>query len=93
MSGGPKNYGYVTVKGKSVIKVKGIGLNYKTNLIINLNSMKGMVDNRDTVLSVADNNITRNKPSLEVKSSEKKYRFVYDKRVITENYETIPYGY
>ena len=39
--------------------------------------------------------ITRDKKEKDIvtKRMKKDYRVVYNKRVITENYETVPYGY
>jgi hypothetical protein len=42
---GPKNYGYITHKGKSMCKVKGFSLNYKAGEKVNFKSMKNMILN------------------------------------------------
>lgn len=34
MSGGPKDYAYITESGKSVCKVKGLTLNYRASTIV-----------------------------------------------------------
>ena len=43
ISGGPKNYAYVTNKGKSETKIRGITLNYATSKKINPSVMRSLV--------------------------------------------------
>ena len=40
VSGGPKNYGYLTKKGKTECKVRGFSLNYETQQVLNYETMK-----------------------------------------------------
>ena len=40
VSTGPKSYGYLTNKGKGMIKVKGFTLNYQNSKRLNIDSMK-----------------------------------------------------
>ena len=100
VSGGPKNYAYKLDNGKTVCKVKGITLNYNNSQIINYDVMRYMVTNigNDDAASVSTKNqyqITRDikHQRIMTKSFEKQYKVVYDKRIITHDFKTVPYGY
>ena len=101
ISGGPKNYAYVTNKGKSETKIRGITLDYAATKKLNPNVMRGLVHlhvNCHTQAKVTVDipfKITRDKEEKNIvtKKMKKDYRIVYNKRVIKENYETLPYGY
>ena len=99
--GGPKNYAYTTNNGKAETKIRGITLNYDSTKKINLDVMRHLVDshvNCHTEEKVTVENpfkITRDKKEKNIvtKKMKKDYRIVYNKRVITENYGTLPYEY
>ena len=101
VSGGPKNYAYITNNGKSLTKIRGITLDYAANKKLNPNVMRGLVHlhvNCHTEAKVTVDipfKITRDKKEKNIvtKRMKKDYRIVYNKRVITENYGTLPYGY
>ena len=101
MSGGPKNYAYVTNNGKSVTKIRGITLDYATTKKLNPEVMRGLVHlhvNCHIQGKVTVDNpfkITRDKKKKKIitKRMKKDYRVVYNKRVVTANYGTVPYGY
>ena len=101
VSGGPKNYAYITNNGKSETKIRGITLDYTANKKLNLNVMRRLVHlhvNCHTEAKVTVDipfKITRDKKEKNIvtKRMKKDYRIVYNKRVITENYGTLPYGY
>ena len=100
VSGGPKNYAYKLDNGTTVCKVKGITLNYNNSQIINYDVMRHMITNigNDDAGCVSTSNqyqITRDikRQRITTKSTEKKYKVVYDKRIITHNFKTVPYGY
>ena len=101
ISGGPKNYAYITNNGKAETKIRGITLDYAATKKINLDVMRHLVDshvNCHTEAKVTVDipfKITRDKKEKNIvtKRMKKDYRVVYNKRVITENYETLPYGY
>ena len=101
ISGGPKNYAYHTNNGKSETKIRGITLNYDATKKINMDVMRHLVDSRvnghneEKVTVVNPHKITRDKKEKNIvtKKMKKDYRIVYNKRVITENYGTVPYGY
>ena len=93
---GPKNYCYKTSSGKTKCVVKGFSLSHVSSLKLNFESLKQVVlEDRAKRIGVEQLKFTRDKNSWDIKTSvvEKMYRFVYDKRVLTENYETLPYGY
>ena len=101
ISGGPKNYAYITNNGKTETKIRGITLNYNATKTINMDVMRHLIDSRvngHTEEKVTVENpykITRDKKERNIvtKKMKKDYRIVYNKRVVTENYGTVPYGY
>ena len=101
VSGGPKNYAYRTKKGKTDTKIRGITLDYAATGKLNHDVIRDLVHlhtDCETDAKVTIDipfKITRDKKekSIVTKKMRKDYRVVYNKRVITENYETLPYGY
>ena len=102
LSGGPKNYGYVTNTGEAVLKIRGISLTHDATKILNINTMRDLVDSyvidgdrHEKVTITIPYKITRDKKEKNIvtKRTKKDYRVVYNKRVVRENYETVPYGY
>lgn len=93
---GPKNYSYKTNTGRTKCVVKGFSISNVTSLKINFESLKKIcLENRDDKISVEQTKFTRNKDTWDIQTSvvDKMYKFVYDKRVLTDDYKTIPYGY
>ena len=101
MSGGPKNYAYVTNNDKRVTKIRGITLDYATSKKLNFEVMCSLVHlylNCGIQAKVTVDNpfkITRDKKKKKIatKRTKKDYQIVYNKRVVKENYGTVPYGY
>ena len=100
VTGGPKNYAYKVQEGdhvKTVCKIRGITLNYKTSLQITYDTIKDMVlGSWDDVIVVSDNfKIIRDPKtsSLLTTSQSKQYKIVFDKRVAKSDLSTIPYGF
>ena len=101
VSGGPKNYAYRTKKGKTDTKIRGITLDYATTRKINHTVIRDLVhlhtdcetDAKVTVDIPFKITPDKKEKSIVTKRMKKDYRVVYNKRVITENYETVPYGY
>ena len=101
VSGGPKNYAYRTKNGKTVAKIRGITLDYAATGKLNHAVVRALVHlhvNCETEGKVTVDipfKITRDKKEKNIvtKKMKKDYRLVYDKRAITENYETLPYGF
>ena len=101
VSGGPKNYAYRTKKGKTETKIRGITLDHAATGKLNHDVVRALVHlhvncNTDAKVIVdMPFKITRDKKEKKIvtKKMKKDYRIVYNKRVITENYTTLPYGY
>ena len=102
LSGGPKNYGYVTNTGEAILKIRGISLTYDATKTLNIGTMRDLVDSyvvdgarNEKVTINIPNKIIRDKKEKHIvtKRTKKDYRVVYNKRVVNENYETVPYGY
>ena len=97
VSAGPKNYGYRLNSGKTVCKIKGFSVNFIASKKLNFSSMREIVINQkiDELVLVEQNKFTRNKANWSIKTESvfKKYRQVYDKRILLENFETLPFGY
>jgi hypothetical protein len=98
---GPKSYGYRTAKGKVCMKAKGITLNAVNSETIRLDTLIGLVDqyvrgrgDSNYILAYTDS-IVRNKKqfTLHNKSVVKKFKVVYNKRVLLPDLTTLPYGY
>ena len=54
-----------------------------------------VLEDRSTRIGVDQLKFTRDKNTWDIKTSviKKMYKFVYDKRVLTTDYKTLPYGY
>ena len=97
VTGGPKSYAYKIDTNETICKVRGITLNHKNAKDINFKALKDMVTGvGEKNITVTDNfKIVRDRCESKVftQTQSKDYKIVYDKRVIVENYQTIPYGY
>ena len=101
VSEGPKNYAYRTKKGKTDTKIRGITLDYAATGKINHAVVRALVhlhtncNTEEKVTVDMPFKITRDKKEKNIvtKKMKKDYRIVYNKRVIAENYATLPYGY
>ncbi|KAI4891048.1 hypothetical protein NFI96_008140 [Prochilodus magdalenae] len=100
-SGGPKTYGYRTAVGKTCMKAKGITLNSENSKVVRLDTLIDLVDhyllNQNSsrhILARADG-IVRNKKNLTLKNKSvvKRFKVVYNKRVLLSDFSTLPYGY
>ena len=100
-SGGPKNYCYKTNTGKVETKVRGITLDCSARKNANFNVIRALVFLRAECQVTGQVSIdipfriTRSTQTkeIETKRMKKDYRIVYNKRVIMDDYKTLPYGY
>ena len=99
VSCGPKNYTYKLNSGEVVCKVRGFSLNYRASQVINFESMKEALyswkNNDKKELVTIRTEILRDKKSPKVYNRvvHKHYGVVYDKRIVLDNFTTVPYGY
>ena len=104
VSGGPKNYGYSSNKGKVECKVRGFRLNSEGHAQLNYDVM------RQNVLDEIQNPLLKPRQTQIIKTHQivrdpkhyllytfpqyKQYQLVYDKRVVDPvTFQTYPYGY
>ena len=104
-SGGPKNYGYITKKGKVCCKVRGFSLksvrgseqlNYKIMRQNVIDEVTEPMDERRNIKVVNPYFSTRDPTTkqLKVGPGTKRYGLVFDKRVVDPvTYKSYPYGY
>jgi len=105
VSGGPKNYAY-KVMGTSdgnpayCIKVRGISLNNSTAKKVNFETLKRLVhqfvkekETEEVCVVTSRIDVNRRDRQVVTRNTEKKYRVVYDKRIVRDDFTTLPYGY
>ena len=104
-SGGPKNYGYLTHKGKQECKVRGISLDSEGSKQLNYAVLRqNVLDDIQQPLGsgVRQTNVVTpyhivhdaKQYAIETTRQVKKYQLVYNKRVIdADTFLTYPYGY
>lgn len=88
----------MTATGKISCKVTGFSLNFRNSKLINFEAMKSLVENMDTETTIEVENpskIARDGKRRKVinKVEKKLYRVVYDKRILKDDFSTLPYGY
>ena len=96
VSGGPKNYAYQTKNGKTICKVRGFTLNYRGSQKLNFSTMCEQVcrPNGEPIFLENPHFIKRDAKTktIHTVALKKKYKLVYDKRVV-HGFGTFPYGY
>ena len=104
VTGGPKNYGYRTKKGKTECKVRGFSLNYETKQRLNYETMKknllleleDPLDKPRTMTIPIPDYFERDQVQKKIKLTDwvKKYKLVFDKRVLDPaTKKSTPFGY
>ena len=100
VSCGAKNYAYKLNTGEVVCKVRGFSLNYSASQIVNLDSMKdALISWKNKIekpeMVTIKTMILRDKLKANVYTLEmpKSYGVVYNKRIVMDDYTTLPYGF
>ena len=100
VSCGPKNYAFTLNTGQTSCKVRGFSLNYTAQQTINFSSMVKTLHAWYHNEEVAEMNIVKLRFKVNKKEAKiftifppKKYRAVYDKRQVKDNFQTVPFGY
>ena len=104
VSGGAKNYGYLTRSGETECKVRGFSLNYEAMQHLNYLTMKANIlkeldepQDKARVIPITIPDYFDRQPAMKkIRLTErvKKYRLVFDKRVIdAPTHVSTPYGY
>jgi len=105
VSGGRKNYSYkIVVPGQRqptyVTKARGITLSQTTSKRVNFKTLRKMVKlfvkkSKSDEITIVTNKIDR-KPRIDkvvTRPAMKRFRIVYDKRIIPKDFTTVPYGW
>ena len=106
VAAGPKCYSYTVVNPQTKetfysCKIKGITLNYKATQYINFEIMRDLVINKVENSEGDQEEIrvpqllfkTTNNCSVSTANVQKRFRIVYDKRIIRPDYTTVPFGF
>ena len=103
VSGGAKNYGYKTAGGNVCCKVRGFTLNVRGRAVLNYDSMRAHIletleeeEPAEPMAVVNPNHFQRDPTAKKLKlvRQEKRYRLVFDKRVIDRHTKhSYPFGY
>ena len=94
----PKSYGFETNQKQIDCKCKGFTLDFSTSEKINLKSMIDMIVNDPSkkINVTYENRIKRSRRGetrLNSVTEKKTYKMTFDKRILLENHETVPFGY
>lgn len=102
---GAKNYAYRLNSGEVICKVRGFSLHFSASQVINLQSMKQLLlewtqqkqqqQQQQDSMKTYKMMVIRNKREAKVYTRiiSKTYGIVYNKRVLKDDFSTLPYGY
>ncbi|XP_052347501.1 uncharacterized protein LOC127914537 [Oncorhynchus keta] len=99
---GPKSYAFRTLKNHVALKAKGVTRNYENAQRVNLESITRLVEggflndrNSDLEILSSYKKIVRDKKGFHLRNAPliKRFRVVYDKRVLLPDGTTLSYGY
>ena len=98
VSAGPKNYAFagITETGheKCVCKIRGFTINTKTEKVLNFETVEKAVIEKNFSCEVSNFVLRRDaKRKIVSKTETKIYRKVYNKRILFEDFTTLPYGF
>ena len=95
---GPKDYGYLLSNGKEQGKCEGFKYNSMVEKFITLDNREKLIKGESKDIKIKETRFVLDKMNkITVKEIEKKWDFVFDKRminIINENHvDTLPYGF
>ena len=93
---GPKSYSYEVSNGKTECKIKGFTLNYTCGQKINGDVINEVIQDPSKTVTISKKNaITRDAKTKMIvnKDQTKTFSLGYDKRVVQNNFDTLPYGF
>jgi len=95
ISSGPKSYSYRLSDNSERIKFKGVMMNEANAKFVSFQSIQEVVTKGLVIRLPTYNLFVRDKINGQVfnKLTYKTVKLVYDKRVLLDNYDTLPYGY
>ena len=95
ISSGPKSYAYKQDDDVESTKFKGVTLNSTNRQFVNFNSIKDIIFNRQEIKLPPYDLFVRDKIRGAVynRPMRKTVRLVYTKRILLDNFDTVPYGY
>ena len=95
-SSGPKSYSYITNLNNETVHIKGFSLNNEdVKQKLNFLSIRTCVENKDQIINIKyTDKITKDKLNHIFKADEeKKFSFTFNKRVVKDDFYTVPYGF
>jgi hypothetical protein len=106
-SAGPKSYSYRTnlytrtrkdgstnEERDEIVKVKGFTLKGDTKKMITFDTIKNCVTDREQKIETTYTQFIRdNNQTINVQPTKKTFRFTFDKRIVRNDFTTVPYGY
>ena len=93
--GGPKCYAYQTNLGSQVFKAKGLRIDQSNKDIFQLKNLQRMVRDPSIKFKVYNPfyiHRPRGQYALISKELGKTFQYTYDKRMLLDDYSTVPYG-
>ena len=95
VSSGPKSYGYKQDDEKEKTKFKGITMSKTNSKFVNFASIKEIIfEGKEIILPSYDLFVRdKIKGAIYNRPMRKKVRLVYTKRILLDNFDTLPYGY
>ena len=94
-STGPKSYSFKTDKNNEIVHAKGFSLKGDGKRKITFDSINECVKDNEKIIEVIyKEKISRdNQQNVFLNEEVKKFAFTFDKRIVLDNFFTIPYGY
>jgi septation ring formation regulator EzrA len=81
-------------KRDEITHVKGFTLKGDAKKKITFDSIASCVQNKSQEIEITYRELARcNMQTIAVEHNKKKFRFTFDKRVVCDNFSTVPYGY